>query len=445
MKKHKFTAIFLLLASFSLLHSQENASIKEHWRDTLLYGIESQVIEVIKQLKEREETDFVDAVIDILKNSYNTDLRFEAADYFITLGISEAESEMSALLQQWEELPVRLVQKLIQYFDDVPETLKEPAADDLKEIAESQNTLIASSAVRTLGKKHSNASLSKFFLDIVNSNSALDIRAAAVLALGDIKADDAVSGLEDILKDESEADILRRYACDSLGKIGNISSLPLIKSILSSEDPYLRSYAVSAVSNYRQEETADILIQALRDSFWRVRLTALRAIAEGGYFEAFPAVKYKMENDPESNVRTEAVKTISAFDKGEAWDYLKSYYRNSKNPVETRLTVCEQLINNNLDNSVSVIKEVIKEEWDNRNSSLLEYTAKFLSSSESAQLKDVYRRLLSHPSHLIQIYAVRGIDKNNFTDLVPEIEMLLETHLHPASERAAKLALENLQ
>jgi HEAT repeat protein len=248
-----------------------------------------------------------------------------------------------------------------------------------------------------------------------------------------------------ILTDDLEEDILRRYACDSLGKIGDEKALPHIRSVLSSDDPYLRAYAVSAISNFEGQEVEEILMQALRDSFWRVRVSALESLAETDHTEAIPAMKFKAKHDPEKNVRLEAVESLADMDKGEAWDFLEESLKDQSTPFELRIASAEQLIKKHLDQSLNAIKEVLKTEMEKKNSNLLKYTAKLLFDAKAEGLREIYLNLLNYRDYQVQIYAVWGIEKNGFSDLVPKLEEVIEGAYHPSVKGVAKSAIETLE
>ena len=95
-------------------------------------------------------------------------------------------------------------------------------------------------------------------------------------------------------------------------------------------------------------------------------------------------------------------------------------------------------IENKTPGAVEIIDEVFTKEWENKTTKIVEYSAKELSTAEWPELSSVYKKMLGHPNYLVQIYGIRGIRKNNLTDLYPDAAGLDKEGSHGQVRKEAK-------
>jgi HEAT repeat protein len=102
---------------------------------------------------------------------------------------------------------------------------------------ESQNAYLRNKAITFL--QDSGETAKTFIKKLLNSQQS-DIRIFAVNILGDVKYEDSRSMLVDLIKDESEPNVLMT-AIDYLGEIGELEDLELLSSIKEkfSDEPYV--------------------------------------------------------------------------------------------------------------------------------------------------------------------------------------------------------------
>lgn len=422
-------------------------SAVEEWRRTLKYGIDSEVLELLPQLREQRRDELAQEVLDVMGVTLNTEVRVEALRYLTELEIREAMPVVEGILVAGaESSDFELLQEALRYVNGVVDEAAEPLLEAIRRLAEDRNPRIAASAVRTLGEI-GDASDVRFLLELYDRRGTREeVRHAILLSLGDLGSQEAESLLLAVAEDAAADDTSRYYAIDSLSKVGSTEARALFEDILGQDDAIMRSYAVAALARYDGPEISETLIRALRDSFWRVRVSALKGLADRETVEALPAVKYKLERDPEMRVRYEAVKTVGAIGTEEAWEYLRSLYVDQRVPVTVRNSIAEQLIGGDLADSLEALVTVMDQEWERQGSVLLDYAAKELSRTNSAHLGDIYAKLLSHPNFIIQIYAIRGIGLNELGDFREDLAALADHEsAHRAVRSNAKASLDAIE
>ena len=84
-------------------------SILEEWRETLRFGIDSELLLVIKQMRERRETSLHDELLQVLGSSPNSEVRVAILEYLRELKEDGARSEALLILDEYEDLDETLV------------------------------------------------------------------------------------------------------------------------------------------------------------------------------------------------------------------------------------------------------------------------------------------------------------------------------------------------
>ena len=210
------------------------------------------------------------------------------------------------------------------------------------------------------------------------------------------------------------------------------------------DDPLVRSYAVSSLGYFDSEKAETALIQSLRDSFWRVRVNGAKALGERKSEEAVSILIYKATRDPEVRVRLEAIEALGNIATREAFDAIQEIYKKEGSDMKLRSAALEALASGDIDNSLSVFEQIIDSQWEISRSSMLELTAKRLSRCQSSDLERIFERFLLHPELTVKIHGIRGIRYNKFSGLKSRIEELSSEGNHRSIRKEALAALEVL-
>jgi HEAT repeat protein len=394
-------------------------SLREERKATLLYGINKEVEGVILDLTEEKNDSLADEVFEVFKESYNADVLRKSLEYFIEIDYKKAVEHAAALLDDHANHGDDVIVQLITYLSH-----NETGTDIFEELSEHSSNEVARAAVTALGDSGTKDSAS-FLIELLENDAyPASIKPNIILALGELEAESAVETLESIVADETEDSIWRRYACDALGKIGAEESIDTLKVAASSDDPLLRSYAVYALSFFTGEEIEKFLIQALKDSYWQVREKAAEGLGSMAANAAVPILEYKAEHDPETKVRIAAINALSMIGGTKALGVLKELYLANRTSMAIRITALEAMLENSPVSAVEAVKKILQEEWEKENSQLLGNTCKVLVRTQHPALQPVFARLLEHHSYIVRIYALRGIQYNNFTGLRESVEKM---------------------
>ncbi len=421
-------------------------SLHEVRKETLLYGIDSQIQDLLKTLQQEKDSSLDSVVEQVFKETVNPDVQKAALDLLTTVKDWNISSEVTKILSNRIESGDTgndtVVVSAIRYLTDAKDT---SALKLITQLVDDQSRAIAYEAVASIGKLGGDAQVALLLKDLKDTSFSQALKPQIILALGDIKSKAAVPELTKILENQDESPTMRRYACDSLGKIGDPSSIKVITKAFSDKDTYLRAYAVSALANFNTPEVDKLLTQALKDSFWRVRVNAADSLGKKKVASAVPILEYKARYDPELVVKKAAITALGEINNAESTDFLRTVFSNPLINPALRTVAVDSLVSNDLSGSLQEIEKYINSEWDKPSSHLLDYTCKQLSQVKDPKLEPLFERFLTSPSLNIQIYGLRGIRLNKFKNLQKKVEAFDKPTVNTSVRAAAEQAIQALK
>ncbi len=452
--RYIFLSIILTGSIFTVHGEDDVKSITDEWRETLKYGIDSEVIEVIDKIQAEKRKGFNDLLVDILEGTINREIIEKIFAFFEKNEFMDGIDKAYKIVESYREWDDPLVTASLSYISAVTRETDSEYLDNLLKLAEDANDRLASRAVMSLGttsvSEERKEEIINFLIDLFNQTETPGlVKEQILLSLGKMEAVSAADMLVQIIQDEYEDLVFRQYAVHSLGTLGDKKYLPVIKEALADDQALLRAYAASALANIEGEDVTDLLMEALRDSFWRTRKSALETLGKRKAEKAVPIIIYKARKDPEKVIRTEALRSLGKIGGEEATAFLKEYFLNERISIDLRIEAFKQLTHNGLNNLIDELRQVIAEEWEKDKSVLLNRIGGIISTHETDkagnELLSIYTHFLTHPNIVIQIYGIRGIMINNFTEAADSIEKLTEEGIHSAVRKQALSALEELK
>ena len=393
-------------------------SIVDQWRAVLRFGIDSEVEELVTTLRDRGDLTLAPELTEILVGPNTAGLKLAVVELFTDLEHHAAGEEVLSVLDNYDINPAELTTAALRYLSNVANPVPEGTIEIVREVLDERDRGVVRAALSALGKL-GGAGEARFLTDYFDETRDTDLQAETLLALGDIGSPESYELLARIVQDTGEEALLRQYAADALGRVGDERAVPVLSDAASDTIALVRAYAVNALGAFETEEAHQVVTAALRDSFWRTRVSALQALASSPYDGALEAVIYKAERDPERPVRLEAIGTLGAYPEDRAADALAELYRSSRQPLDVRSAALEALLEGHPPRAIDEASGVIAEQWEERESRVLSFTAVALSRYEAgtsevaAALSTVYRRLLEHTDYLVRTQAVRGITLND--------------------------------
>ena len=415
----------------------------DQWRDTLRWGINSQIAELLPQLTDQRETRLATEVLQLFGTSEDVGVLRAALGYLRRLEIPDAHERALALLDDFRVRPPELNAELLRYLLETNARLTEDQLELLLTIAADTNSLQATAAVRTLASAQVP---SERLIELYRTDGVVeDVRGQILVSLGERQDPETFSFVASLLEpDEDATTALQRFAIDALGKLGNAEAVPLLRRQLGARDALTRAYAVVALSNFGGQTAAGALFTGLRDDFWRVRVNALQAIAEHKIEDLTDMVAFKMRDDPEERVRIEAITTLVKLDTPSAWRALEERAVLQRLGRNERIAILSNLIEHRMPAALDTVMTVIEREWSTPNSLVLDAIGRAVALQAESVPRALVARLLEHQNYIIQIYAVRAAASAGLTALQETLRDRAQPGKHPALRAAAQQALSDL-
>ncbi|MBN2050084.1 MAG: HEAT repeat domain-containing protein [Spirochaetales bacterium] len=425
-------SVLLAVLSFPLAaedsEEEEDAlqSITQERRDILLYGIDSQIIAVLEDLKNDKNDSLVEEAKELFLSTLNHKIRQAVLGYFEEISYMDAADTVLTFLKPYEDelYPVDVISASLSYLSKSTLVSDKEALSLFMDLSRHEDPLVQRAAVTALGKT-ANDEATQFLMELYEDEDAdVNLQSIILSSLGELKAREARVMLENILADQDEEKSLRWRACQALGVLGDEKSLPVLKRALTSDDTYLRSYAAAALKTFPGREVESLLMEALKDSFWRVRLSASETLGERKSREAVPILIFKAEKDPEANVRLAAFQALGEIASPEAVDFIEATLEKKTASLPLRQEAVAILLKLEPSGSLELLEKILQEVWEEKNSPLLNTLGKQLSQHEHKDLEPIFAKMLAHPEITMKIYAIRGIGRNRFVSFKESLENL---------------------
>jgi HEAT repeat protein len=390
--------------------------------DTIRYGIESEITDLLKTLDSEKEGKFNDDILALFRSARNAKLRIAILDFFTGQEWKGAEQDAVDIVAARDRNDGALVTQALTYLAQIR---SKAALGYAQAIIKEDNKKLLPGLIRLIGRAGS-ATEEDLLLAWMDSDSATDdLKQAAIRALGELGSSKAVERLRKIAEDELQGKATRMAACDALGKIADAGSIPSLVKAANGEDPNVRATAVSALASFKAAEATAAIMDALRDSAVMVRLAACKACARLALAQAVPAIVYKASNDPEKAVRTEAFRSLADIGGGEAFGFLKGFVGDKAGDQAMKALVFGLLLRKD-PSSIPLLQARLLAEAKEKDRALYTAFARELSNATDAPGgAPLARVLLADPDYLIRVAALEWARKNKAQDFRGDLEQLV--------------------
>lgn len=299
----------------------EGKDVVEKNRQTLKFGIESDITSLIDTLTQNDDPRFADDLYDLFQMTTSSGIREKILGYFTKMGDPCLEDYAVTVLNDPYDLSNSLVSAVFVYTAAVKCKAAVPAVLTL---LDSDNAAYFDGALSALGDIGSEDDAVHIADLLDRTDLSVAQRQTLVKVLGKIKAEGTVDKLTKLAKDSDENMFVRAYAAEAIGMIGKPESLPVLEKLFEEKDPTIRMYVIRGLKKYGEKDVGNIIIQGIRDSYYKVRLEAIQAAGELDIKDAVPYLVYRAKNDPEGVVKEACYPVIARQNTKEGNDFLIS-------------------------------------------------------------------------------------------------------------------------
>lgn len=322
--------------------------------DILKYGLEGQITELIDELTKNQDNRFVDGIYDLFQETKSVAVKEKILDYFTKLKDSCLASYAVEIINDPYDEKNSIVEKCFKYVSEADIKDANPGLVDLVDKEEDAYFTGALSALGETGGKEEALFLADY-LDRDDLN--VSQRQALMRVLGRIKAVETWQKISEIAKDENENTFVRMYAAEAIGAMEKPESENILVELFESNDPNLRTYVIKGISYFNDKKSSDLIIQALRDSQYKVRLEAVSAVGKNRIDKAVPFLIFRCKDkDEQKQVKEKCYSVIADLNTSDGNDYLISVLKDKKIGDATKAKVSSALLEYNHAGTKEVIE-----------------------------------------------------------------------------------------
>ncbi|MDR1863786.1 MAG: HEAT repeat domain-containing protein [Treponema sp.] len=426
-------------------------TLEEQRLDTLRYGTETEIAALIQTVKNEKNSDLDVELITLAESSKNRNILAGVFSFFAEMEKKGLEARAVRAIEERDDEAGETVLAAVDYLGKLKSA---EAAPSLRELVDAGESRFTGAAIRALGRSASGGGKGSTLSDetaeyledyYTNRNPPDENRREIIGALGETGSGKAVPFLSQKATNSEERVPLRMAALEAIAKIADPRGLPAVIEAVSSEDPNLRSSAISALGPFSGEAVDKAILEGFRDSYYRTRIGASQAAGRRKLEAAIPYLRYRAERDDVPAVKDEAIRALGSIDSGESRDIIESLFKERKNSDRVRLLAVEMLVRNDGGAYVSTLIVELDEAKRRNQTPLYNGFLRVLGTARSSSLEDLARRFISSGGIIEKSLALDIAVNNEFRGLAEDIRTLLdEKKYNPSLVRKARTSLEKL-
>lgn len=312
-------------------------------KETIAYGIESEILSLIKDLIANDDPRFSEDLYELFYVTKSPAVREKILEYFTKQKDPCIEDYAVEVLDDPYDIKDSTVEMVFRYVSEVKTKEAVPCVINL---LESEDETYFNGALTTIGEigGESEAGYLVSYLD--RDDLSVGQRQNLMKVLGRLKAASTWDKLSEICQDEEENSFVRMYAAEAIGAMKNPESIPILVKLFESSDPNFRVYVIKGLSYYTDPAAKAVIIQGIRDAHWKVRQEAIESAQKMELTEAVPYIIHRAKNDPEKVIKDKSYDAISKMKSNEANEFLVSQITDKKVNDTAKGKACEALLKN---------------------------------------------------------------------------------------------------
>lgn len=342
----------------------EKKSTDEYVKQTtesFKYGLESEISKLLDELTANEDLRFVDPIYDLFYSTKNPAIRNKILTYFTKLKDPCLSDFATETINDPYDVKKETVDLCFKY---VAEVKCKEAVPGLVELVDKEDEAYFNGALSALGELGESEEAQFLASYIDRDDLTVAQRQSLMRVLGKIKAVETYSKLADIAQNEDENSFVRMYAAEAIGAMKVKESEEILLKLFEEDDPNFRVYVLKGIANFDDEKADDVILQALRDSQYKVRLEAVNQVKERNMKSAVPYLIYRCKDKEEEKVvKEKCYSVIAELNDKEGNEYLISILKDKKVADGTKGKVAGYLLEFNhagTDEIIELARESLK-------------------------------------------------------------------------------------
>jgi len=331
-----------ILASTETDESHNTDEYVQKCNDTFSFGLESEISTLIDELTQNEDMRFVDKIYDLFQVTKSPAIKQEIIAYFTKLKDPCLEDFAVTVINDPYDERKETVNACFKYVSAVD--CKE-AVPGVKTLIDKEDENYFDGALSCLGDI-GGTDEALFLTDYLEREDLTTAQKQSLMkVLGKIKAVETWDKLAEIAQNEDENAFVRMYAAEAIGAMEKPESEPILIKLYEQDDPNFRVYVIKGLSHFKDKNADDVIVQALRDSHYKVRLEAVNTVKDRKMEQAVPYLVYRCKDKSESDaVKVACYDTLALLNTKEGNDYLVKQITDAKVGDSTKSKIATYLL-----------------------------------------------------------------------------------------------------
>lgn len=425
-----------------------SADVASRRGDVIRFGLDSEIIEMIDAMEGEKDTEpdenLIKGLTDLFFHTRSVGIRNRIIRYYTATKNKSLTDFALTVLDDPYDVEKSTVQAVFDYVRAVK--LLE-ASPRLVALLDSGNEEFQNACIDALGDTGDDKA-AHFLADYLNTaDLELPAKQALVRSLGKLQSLETWQQLCDLAQDTDENTFMRMYAAEAIGAMEKTESVPILKKLFEDSDPNLRVYVLKGLAHYDTPDVYDVIIEAFRDSQYKVRMEAVSCAKEMKIADAVPYLLYRAKNDPEKNVKLACFDALAEFDTSDVFDFFKEVFTGKSSAEVYRLRSASLMIKKNFDTAYEYIYPDLSEKLKSKNSRDVSYChalLKMLVPVSSGKLHELCLFLVSSHDITLQNFGIDIYARNKggvYDDIIPYIKTFADNEKAPALAKKASRAL----
>ena len=469
MKLYKICILFLLFcisvfpqSTFAAEKPQEEVEEIFTIKDTLLYGIESEIQGFVKEQKTELSEEHMNILYERYLSAVLIQTKIEMVRYFtlcenlpeniktyIAAEATGEDTDKELRMVQFSFLAKHANQDSIDFLIDqlsendivtqqnaavaLSKADKEPTAELVLEYLKSTDTTIINDT--TDDSEYSEDE--DFEDDEEMAELSDDIKTILLRAFGEWKYQPAADYLKQLLESEISGKFVKMYAMSSLAQIGDLSAVELMREKLGDPEVKVREFAAASLASFENATVLPIYMDMLRHNDAKIRVYACQGIAKNKDMTKVDLLLYKFQKDPDTSVKNEALWTLLSMG-NTGITPLKETLDKKKLSPSTLGSIATGTVKTPSAENVAFLKEL----YENADKAGKKVVEKIVFRTDSHFLDPILELLLQSEDPQIRLAAAGTLKKIKDTTLINKLKDMKENDSDAAVKRTAAKTLE---
>lgn len=417
---------------------EEESEVQKR-KDTLSFGLESEITDLISTLLKEEDKSLNSEILEVFNSTKNVNIREKAIEYFTKIEDNCLKDYALMILEDPYDEKTSSVNLLFKYVTALKIT---EAAPLIQELLDSENEEYYDAAITALGAV-GGPEEALFLADFLDRDLTTARKQNLMKALGQIQAVETWDKLVEVIQNEDENTYVRMYAAEAIGAMEKEESIDILLDLFEDDDPNIRTYAIKGLSYFDNEDVENLAIQGLKDNYYKVRLESIELVKKYKYVSAVPSLLYRAKNDSEATVKYACFEALAFLDTKEGNEYLISLVKDTKKSDTLRSKAAASMLKYEDAESVKAVIEVTLSVVEDTKKTALRYAlGKEIAKYENSQFRDVCEAFLASKDVSTQGIGLDIWKKNRYITLKDSVTAIAEAEKASANRSKARLILE---